>query len=505
MRRLLIALALLLAASSAKAQPYTQAQLDALIISMLPTNGQQQITAANLRAVLNPMVSATFNPGGPIDMGGNAITGGGALSATTYGITGASGVFAAGPTSPVAGSTLAANWIWGTSAAYADLVGQGGLWSGAVDVGLGISKQIHGICNNINTGPCAALFVYADVAASSGDGVGAVFDTNVETSNGTGFGINPIARSGGGGLTNVKLVGAEIDIEPAVGDTVSAASVGLAMNAFSTAIPLGIQFGGLGGGSWDNGVYCNNINFGCLVAAGGTSMKWQVNTGSATYTGLGAIMVNNGHKIALGDVGNANAGVIYSDGSSNIRQTLGSGGSWGVRNQADNANLFLVHSTGAIENFGAFGQNGAYGTSGQVLTSGGGSSNPWSWTTPKQTVGGSSGNQTVAAGLTRYFGSGCASTVSSACGALSGITGTFKKLYVQVGTVPGGSETQTLTLNVNGSDTSITCTISAAAGSCNDTAHTAAITAGQLYSVKVVSSGGAATTQYMWGAELDSP
>lgn len=68
--------------------------------------------------------------------------------------------------------------------------------------------------------------------------------------------------------------------------------------------------------------------------------------------------------------------------------------------------------------------------------------------------------------------------------------GTLRNLYVRLLAAVGGSgQTITVTLQVAGSDTSITCQIASGADTCNDTSHSAAVTAGQLFGVKYVTTG----------------
>lgn len=81
-------------------------------------------------------------------------------------------------------------------------------------------------------------------------------------------------------------------------------------------------------------------------------------------------------------------------------------------------------------------------------------------------------------------------------------SGTFRNLYINVTNSPGAGQSYVFTLRVNGADTSVTCTISNSATSCNDTTHTAAITAGQTYSIKSVSSATATGTDPAWGVEF---
>jgi hypothetical protein len=74
--------------------------------------------------------------------------------------------------------------------------------------------------------------------------------------------------------------------------------------------------------------------------------------------------------------------------------------------------------------------------------------------------------------------------------------GTIKKLYVSATTAAGGSDTGVVTVvkssdnAANFSDTALTATLSATGKSASDTANEVAVAAGDVLSVKVVSSAG---------------
>lgn len=96
-------------------------------------------------------------------------------------------------------------------------------------------------------------------------------------------------------------------------------------------------------------------------------------------------------------------------------------------------------------------------------------------------------------------------------GALVSLAGTFRNLYIRAPIPPGAGQTFIATLFVGTpggeSSTTVTCTISgASATTCNDTTHTAAITAGQAWAVQVVTSAASgATGTMMLAAEMDNP
>lgn len=66
---------------------------------------------------------------------------------------------------------------------------------------------------------------------------------------------------------------------------------------------------------------------------------------------------------------------------------------------------------------------------------------------------------------------------------------TISKFYVQLSANIGGGNTITLTFRNAGADQSVTCTISGASNSCNDTTHSFTTAAGDLLSIKAVTTG----------------
>ena len=102
-------------------------------------------------------------------------------------------------------------------------------------------------------------------------------------------------------------------------------------------------------------------------------------------------------------------------------------------------------------------------------------------------------NGSLSAGLTLYYNYQRATTTEAEVKMPMPFAGTFSRLYVAASTAPTGAETFIATMRKNGADTTITCTITGAAVSANDTTHSATFAAGDLIDLKIVSSGGAAT------------
>lgn len=76
---------------------------------------------------------------------------------------------------------------------------------------------------------------------------------------------------------------------------------------------------------------------------------------------------------------------------------------------------------------------------------------------------------------------------------------TVKKLYMSYGTAPGGSLNRVLAVMNGGASTGVTCTVTGAATTCNDTTHSQAITAGTTLSVRDIADNGVAAGVYRSG------
>jgi hypothetical protein len=72
---------------------------------------------------------------------------------------------------------------------------------------------------------------------------------------------------------------------------------------------------------------------------------------------------------------------------------------------------------------------------------------------------------------------------------LMGNAATGIKLYVLLGAAEGGAATLAFTVEKNGADAAITCTVGNSATTCNDTVHTFTWAAGDRLSYKSIQSG----------------
>lgn len=120
----------------------------------------------------------------------------------------------------------------------------------------------------------------------------------------------------------------------------------------------------------------------------------------------------------------------------------------------------------------------------------------------KQMLSFNSNGTATSSNSTQYVASGV-STTPGDIQITSALPGTFKNMYVNTSAQAGYGQSFTMTFDVNGYDTNITCGTGAYGTSCNDTSHTAAITAGQTYVLKVLSSASAAVAKVGFGIEFD--
>jgi hypothetical protein len=80
-------------------------------------------------------------------------------------------------------------------------------------------------------------------------------------------------------------------------------------------------------------------------------------------------------------------------------------------------------------------------------------------------------------------------------------SGTMSNLQVYLTTAPGAGNSWTLTVDVNGTATALTCTIANAATSCTDSSLVT-ITAGDLIDLRVTPVGSPALTRLGWSATV---
>jgi hypothetical protein len=134
--------------------------------------------------------------------------------------------------------------------------------------------------------PLSNLFVYTQNNGALAAAVGVTSDVVARTSNTSSFSANFIARNGAS-LTNTKLVGAEIDVVPSIGTTAGAGTGALYINSFNLAnLGPAIQTGGVGGGSFSQGVVVNGLssNGAAFADQAGLSCTYGLALTNGTYS-----------------------------------------------------------------------------------------------------------------------------------------------------------------------------------------------------------------------------
>jgi hypothetical protein len=122
--------------------------------------------------------------------------------------------------------------------------------------------------------------------------------------------------------------------------------------------------------------------------------------------------------------------------------------------------------------------------------------------TRSQAIMGNTGATNIASGQTRYITPGLIDATESIIYLTWPVAGTVKNLYVYSQGSPGVGQTYTATFRNNLADTTLTCQIIAGTNSANDTTHQVAVSAGQRWSLKVVSSASAAATNITFSFEF---
>lgn len=149
----------------------------------------------------------------------------------------------------------------------------------------------------LNNSSASGLFVGTNNAGAQTDVVAITGAAVARSNNVTVFGGNFIA-GGVPGLSNVKVVGLELDLQPGTGSTVSSASAGLFINGFEAAFPTAIQISGIFGGSFANGLVIYSATSAGVSAGAGSVLGSLINTGSASYTDS-AIVMQNRHFLRM--------------------------------------------------------------------------------------------------------------------------------------------------------------------------------------------------------------
>lgn len=248
-----------------------------------------------------------------------------------------------------------------------------------------------------------------------------------------------------------------------------------------------------------NGVFASR---GCHLVA--TNLQYAGNSGSNFFSAnnTGTIEVGGTTTIttnlAILASANINGAITFMSGSSIVCS--------GITNIGV---AFANAATGGVVSISAptfsgcgsvTGLKGSVSFGGQILAA----SNKWDGL-PGSTQGtfngtpnytGSSGSGTSTPNTTQYVGQGI---FTSAATSLQAATNTqLYNLNVFTFSLPGAGQTYTFTLDVNGADTAVTCTVTNAANTCQDLVHSVGVGNGSSYVLKMVSSATAAATSIIW-------
>jgi hypothetical protein len=256
--------------------------------------------------------------------------------------------------------------------------GVGGYWpSGPVGTYFGISKEFNSTYGNGTDSPYAAQWIYAVNNNSTASVVGQMVIARTITNNDVAFGINSIATNEPS-TTGAKLVGMEIDVESSAGTTISTQSAGLYVNIFNTTnTGPAMQIGGIGGGTWNNGVIANNISTSGAAFGdqAGLSCGWGLALVNGTYANA-AIELGPQRNLSI----KSNSSVtnnIYANASDNFFFDLGKDIYFTSPSSTQGNRIATVRSVNGIESaifyvvsaYGASSANTAVGVGKDSVTS----------------------------------------------------------------------------------------------------------------------------------------
>ena len=311
----------------------------------LPTSGTL-VTTANTVSSFNAGTTGltpSTNTTGAVTLGGTlAIANGGT------GVTNTS-VSVAGNSTPTAGSSASVAYKWEQGSYTTESLG--GLWTTNTYLNWAFTKEF----NSSNTtsaanSPAAALTAFANNNGSTADVVGFLSIAEARTNSSIVFGANVIATSAAS-LTTPKLIGLEIDVEPASGVTPASGSAGLYINVFNSTVPgPAIQVGSVSSGSFNNGIVMNSgvASAGSAVLAGSSlSCTSFINTQNGTFSNTAIIFgTGTSQGIAFGTGGGGVSPYVYGDSGNNLIFQQGNSSSFIVKDKTGVTNLFVVDGSG---------------------------------------------------------------------------------------------------------------------------------------------------------------
>lgn len=258
-----------------------------------------------------------------------------------------------GPTTPVAGSRMSAQWAW--KSGNQDGTFQGGQWAGPIKAGWVLSKEYTSADTSPSEVPAPAV-----VMTAFANGTSITYDVlplqtiaTAMTNNSCVFGGNTITANTLSSLTGVKQVIWEFDQQWAPGSTPSGLSGGVFISTFgATNAGNALYLFGHGGGTWSNGIKLAGINptIGAgLSMDGGQTIGSLVNTTQGTYS-QSAIELGAGEGPGIrihGPIGDGtDAAQIFNSGGFLI---IRGGSNPTVFQRHDGANTLLIESGGSLD------------------------------------------------------------------------------------------------------------------------------------------------------------
>lgn len=250
---------------------------------------------------------------------------------------------------PQAGRVAASAHKWQDGAIATE--SEGGIWPDNTYFHWSFNKEFSAANTIGKDSTPFTVMALAHNTGSPGNVVALGADTVVHKDQGVGFGANIIVRTEAG-IRAPKLVGLEIDIEPSAGVTPSRDSIGMPINAFNSAIPgPAIQTGGVGGGTFANGIVLYGIaaSGAGLAAGGGAPMNAVVDTAGChcrTAAIIHGVGLQQGDAYGTGGAGHSP--YVYGSEGNELVVRLGAEGALRVLAADGATSLFSIGPTGRI-------------------------------------------------------------------------------------------------------------------------------------------------------------
>jgi hypothetical protein len=293
-------------------------------------------------------------------LGDNPFTGGTKINANfteLYGRTGGTtpsiNSFVIGNQTPVAGSKMQVDNLFESSTF--PLMNEGSIWPQTTYAFAGFSKEFTATTvSGAGGSPLATIFAFANNNNCAGDVTAIIGDAVDRTGGATIFAANFVARNAAG-ISGTKLVGLEIDIEPAASSVPNSNSCGLIFNIYNIAAadPTPVcTVGGVGGGVWGNGFLTSHIAGAHYAVQSGDpiqSVSFINTTNASTGFSTAAIMLGQGaaQGINLGGSAFGTSPYLYGDSSGNLNFNSGTGGLLAFRNVGGTLTSTISGITGA--------------------------------------------------------------------------------------------------------------------------------------------------------------